>query len=116
MVGDDIWSERLCKFDYQEASYGSPRPIDTSSLFSRQIIMLFAIFTAAFEDIEVVGLCKARPDLAIGFALALCLVGWRVWRFSILPLVAPDDPKELPYWIPMLGEYLSADFERAALN
>lgn len=25
---------------------------------------------------------------------------WRLWKFTILPRVYPDDPKELPYWIP----------------
>lgn len=25
---------------------------------------------------------------------------WRLWRFTILPMLYPDDPKELPYWIP----------------
>lgn len=31
--------------------------------------------------------------------LALWL-GWRIWRFTILPLIYPKEPKELPYWIP----------------
>lgn len=28
------------------------------------------------------------------------LVLWRLWRFTITPALYPDDPKELPYWIP----------------
>lgn len=28
------------------------------------------------------------------------LILWRTWRFTILPLLHPDYPKELPYWIP----------------
>jgi len=33
--------------------------------------------------------------------LTLLLV-WRVWRFTIYPLLYPDRPKELPYWIPCM--------------
>jgi hypothetical protein len=25
---------------------------------------------------------------------------WRLWRFTALPWMHPDDPEELPYWIP----------------
>lgn len=25
---------------------------------------------------------------------------WRLWRFTIIPWMYPDDPEELPYWIP----------------
>ncbi len=28
------------------------------------------------------------------------LLSWRIWRFTILPILRPDDPKELPYWVP----------------
>lgn len=35
---------------------------------------------------------------AIGFALIL--LSWRVWRFHVIPAIHPNDPKELPYWIP----------------
>ncbi|KAJ8124791.1 hypothetical protein O1611_g8848 [Lasiodiplodia mahajangana] len=34
--------------------------------------------------------------------LAMLLL-WRSWRFTIIPLLYPNDPKELPYWIPFLG-------------
>ncbi|PQE02868.1 cytochrome P450 protein [Rutstroemia sp. NJR-2017a BBW] len=32
--------------------------------------------------------------------LATWLVLWRVWRFTVRPYLRPQDPKELPYWIP----------------
>lgn len=25
---------------------------------------------------------------------------WRLWRFTVLPQMYPNDPQELPYWIP----------------
>ncbi|KAL7938509.1 cytochrome P450 [Trichoderma chlorosporum] len=28
---------------------------------------------------------------------------WRLWRFTVLPLLYPQDPRELPYCIPILG-------------
>ena len=28
------------------------------------------------------------------------LLLWRLWRFTILPLLEPNQPKRLPYWIP----------------
>lgn len=31
------------------------------------------------------------------------LFTWRLWRFSIAPSFNPDDPEQLPYWIPFLG-------------
>ncbi|KAL8851305.1 MAG: hypothetical protein Q9221_003750 [Calogaya cf. arnoldii] len=34
------------------------------------------------------------------------LLSWRLWRFTITPWLYPNDPKELPYWIPILGHLL----------
>ncbi|PWI72855.1 hypothetical protein PCL_09870 [Purpureocillium lilacinum] len=43
------------------------------------------------------------PFLGVGAAL-LC---WRLWRFTIMPVMNPSAPKELPYWIPFLGHVRS---------
>lgn len=32
--------------------------------------------------------------------VAVLLILWRIYRFNIVPLLRPDEPKELPYWIP----------------
>ncbi|KAL2808469.1 putative cytochrome P450 [Aspergillus granulosus] len=32
----------------------------------------------------------------------LCIMVWRLWRFTIRPILHPDEPKELPYWIPCI--------------
>ncbi|MCJ1377230.1 hypothetical protein MMC17_000322 [Xylographa soralifera] len=37
--------------------------------------------------------------IALGGSLLL----WRLWRFTLLPAFVPDEPKELPYWIPFVG-------------
>ncbi|KAL4786384.1 cytochrome P450 oxidoreductase [Aspergillus varians] len=45
---------------------------------------------------------KSPASLAAITTLSLLIV-WRIWRFEIMPRYYPDDPKELPYWIPILG-------------
>lgn len=36
-------------------------------------------------------------------ATALLLL-WRLWRFTIEPMMKPTEPKELPYWLPCKHE------------
>lgn len=36
-------------------------------------------------------------------SVAGLLLLWRLWRFTILPAMRPDEPKELPYWIPCMS-------------
>ncbi|KAE8350519.1 cytochrome P450 [Aspergillus coremiiformis] len=43
------------------------------------------------------------PLVAVGIASVLTLIFWRIWRFTIVPFLEPDDPRELPYWIPCHG-------------
>lgn len=31
------------------------------------------------------------------------LIAFRIWKFTIRPLLHPDEPRELPYWIPYFG-------------
>lgn len=40
-------------------------------------------------------------------AFTLCLLAWRLWCFTIRPYLRPQDPKELPYWIPFFGHSLA---------
>ena len=28
---------------------------------------------------------------------------WRLWAFTFKPMLRPNEPKPLPYWIPFLG-------------
>ncbi|KAI5919907.1 putative cytochrome p450 [Camillea tinctor] len=35
--------------------------------------------------------------------LLFVLVFWRTWRFTVLPFLHPDRPKEFPYWVPFVG-------------
>jgi hypothetical protein len=37
----------------------------------------------------------------------LLLLLWRLWKFSLKPYLYPDDPKELPYWIPCRSSTIS---------
>ncbi|KAL8729917.1 MAG: hypothetical protein Q9181_004832 [Wetmoreana brouardii] len=40
--------------------------------------------------------------LAVSFCLGI-LFTWRIWRFTISPRLHPEEPPELPYWVPFLG-------------
>lgn len=35
----------------------------------------------------------------VSFTAALYLL-WRVWAFTVHPMLRPQEPPELPYWIP----------------
>ncbi|KAF1994747.1 cytochrome P450 [Amniculicola lignicola CBS 123094] len=37
----------------------------------------------------------------------ILLLCWRFWRFTILPRFRPEEPNELPYWIPYVGHAIS---------
>ncbi|KAF3034468.1 hypothetical protein E8E12_000782 [Didymella heteroderae] len=39
--------------------------------------------------------------------LLLALLSWRTWRFTLRPLLHPNEPRELPYWLPFVGHALS---------
>ncbi|PSN62499.1 cytochrome P450 [Corynespora cassiicola Philippines] len=41
--------------------------------------------------------------LSISTCVCAFLVTWRIWRFTVCPVLWPKEPKELPYWIPFLG-------------
>ncbi|KAI1312958.1 putative cytochrome p450 [Xylaria venustula] len=41
--------------------------------------------------------------LRITILLLLLWTAWRLWRFNISPFLHPNEPKELPYWIPFIG-------------
>lgn len=34
------------------------------------------------------------------FGLVTAWIVWRLWRFTVSPWLHPNDPPELPYWIP----------------
>jgi hypothetical protein len=44
---------------------------------------------------------------AVGLAAVplLLLVLWRVWSFTIVPTMNPDEPRALPYWLPFIGTF-----------
>ncbi|KAF3054024.1 hypothetical protein E8E11_008790 [Didymella keratinophila] len=43
----------------------------------------------------------------IAGALLLALLTWRTWKFTLRPLLHPNEPKDLPYWLPFVGHALS---------
>lgn len=41
---------------------------------------------------------------SIFFVVILTWITWRFWKFTLKPALYPDDPKEYPYFIPVLGQ------------
>ena len=40
------------------------------------------------------------PVLVSALIIVLPLLLWRIWTFTILPVLHPDEPKQIPYWVP----------------
>ncbi|KAI0118649.1 cytochrome P450 [Nemania sp. FL0031] len=80
-------------------------------------IMTF-MFTTASDIFK--GLHDSLPRVVSDYGTLLGTISfvilalgiWRLCRFTIIPLFYPSDPKELPYWIPILG-HLLAFFNRS---
>ena len=62
--------------------------------------MLSFAFSEYLSPTAIVADLQNNSGLALICLLATTWLLWRLWRFEILPLIYPDDPKELPYWIP----------------
>ncbi|KAF4634720.1 hypothetical protein G7Y89_g3382 [Cudoniella acicularis] len=45
----------------------------------------------------------SHPAIQVLGACAGLLLLWRLWRFTIAPMLWPNEPKPLPYWIPIIG-------------
>ena len=53
-------------------------------------------FTAALSGLDP----RLQYIMQITTAIAGLLLLWRLWKFTVIPLLKPDEPKILPYWIP----------------
>jgi hypothetical protein len=61
---------------------------------------MFLEVVNSIDGAEIISFAKSRPDISSIALGAIALVSWRIYRFTIIPMMYPDDPKELPYWIP----------------
>ncbi|KFA45830.1 hypothetical protein S40293_09664 [Stachybotrys chartarum IBT 40293] len=62
--------------------------------------------TGGSDEILLVPEANYLPNFFLAKAVVcvlLPLVLWRAWKFTILPILRPDQPKEFPYWIPSLA-------------
>lgn len=50
----------------------------------------------------------ASVTVTVAVVVLVGLLLWRLWTFSILPALRPNEPKELPYWIPGMSSFLPA--------
>lgn len=61
---------------------------------------MFLEIVNSIDRPELIAFARARPDISAIALGAIALGIWRIYRFTIVPMMYPDDPKELPYWIP----------------
>ncbi|KAL4947593.1 putative cytochrome P450 [Aspergillus filifer] len=56
------------------------------------------ILSAAISELSVLAQSLVgSPICQLGL---FSLITWRLWRFTISPALYPEDPREVPYWIP----------------
>jgi hypothetical protein len=63
------------------------------------------ILTMATSSLLVAAIQYAASNvyvLVLG-SLFLALLSWRLWRFTIHPMLWPDEPRTLPYTFPIIG-------------
>lgn len=53
----------------------------------------------SFESLGTVGVQSFNVVLCV-LPFFFALLAWRLWAFTIRPVWHPNEPKELPYWIP----------------
>lgn len=51
------------------------------------------------------------PAIVLGIFLT-----WRIWRFSLAPIYSPNEPEQLPYWIPCTFAVYLTNAERKDSN
>lgn len=49
------------------------------------------------------GIIHNQTVLLVFGALGGSYLLWRLWAFTLKPMLRPDEPKPLPYWVPFLG-------------
>lgn len=61
------------------------------TVLDQWIVQLAEFFSAVDQRLHL--------SLAI-LTILLPLSIWRIWKFTVCPYLQPEEPKELPYWIP----------------
>lgn len=65
--------------------------------------MFLLTFSEYLSPAATIVFFQNRLGMALTCLVVATLLLWRLCKFVILPLIYPNDPKELPYWIPVLG-------------
>ncbi|KAF7511589.1 hypothetical protein GJ744_004177 [Endocarpon pusillum] len=60
--------------------------------------------TLASLAMESLSWLEDHPALLIALAMGCLWLTWRAWRFTAMPALHPDDPKELSYWLPYIDK------------
>jgi len=91
-----------CEYHVRRSASCLLKPLPPSSALAMGLLL---------EASLVDGVGK-HPVLPIILALLSGLLLWRLWKFTIVSYLWPCEPKELPYWIPFLGNKCSRLGER----
>ena len=59
-----------------------------------------AIFSFAGSLLSHPALRDLSPAALALLVLSLAWLSWYIWNFTIVPLLKPDEPRYLPYWVP----------------
>lgn len=75
-------------------------PIQTSILQCVTMEVFLGIYTALLLSDLV-----TNAYFRVAVACFAVLLLWRLWRFTVEPLIYPNEPKTYPYWIPCKSSY-----------
>ncbi|KAI1127998.1 cytochrome P450 [Nemania abortiva] len=64
-----------------------------------------ALYSRAAELLSEETSCQGKAT-ALATLFVVFIATWRIYRFTIYPLFHPNEPQELPYWIPFLGHLI----------
>ncbi|KAI1657937.1 cytochrome P450 [Daldinia decipiens] len=61
---------------------------------------------SSYVEAVMIAVAKDARFAILGITVFL-FISWRLFTFTIVPLLHPNDPKEYPYWIPVVGHLRS---------
>jgi hypothetical protein len=83
------------------------RPSQAQALLSRMygslLVMLDFLDHHSVVRLALNHAASYQRALSTAGTLLAILFLWRLWSFTVVPLLRPSSPKTLPYWIPFIG-------------
>lgn len=63
--------------------------------------MIFSALHSALQSLQHLADCEF--DTTVTISILTIWFCWRVWKFTIIPLIWPNEPLVFPYFVPLLG-------------